>query len=206
MANQPPMTVSDFASALDVSRETLDRLEVFESMLRRWQNTINLVGVRSLDDVWRRHFLDSAQLCRLLGDTKTIVDIGSGGGFPGLVIAIMTAARVTLIESDQRKAAFLREVSRETKADTNIIAERAEIATATPAEAVTARAVAPVEKLLSLAKPWIRPGGQCFFLKGASVAEELTDARQFWDISFELVPSLSDPAGSILCVKEFHYV
>jgi 16S rRNA (guanine527-N7)-methyltransferase len=175
-------------------------------MLRRWQNTINLVGVRSLDDVWRRHFLDSAQLCRLLGDTKTIVDIGSGGGFPGLVIAIMTAARVTLIESDQRKAAFLREVSRETKADTNIIAERAEIATATPAEAVTARAVAPVEKLLSLAKPWIWPGGQCFFLKGASVAEELTDARQFWDINFELVPSLSDPAGTILCVKEFHHV
>ena len=206
MANQPPMTVSDFASALNVSRETLDRLEVFESMLRRWQKKINLVGARSLDDVWRRHFLDSAQLCRLLGDAKTVTDIGSGGGFPGLVIAIMSAARVTLIESDQRKATFLREVSRETGADTNIIAERAETANAIPTEAVTARAVASVEKLLSLAKPWIAPGGQCFFLKGAAVEEELTDARRFWDISFDLVPSLSDPAGSILCVKEFHHV
>jgi 16S rRNA (guanine527-N7)-methyltransferase len=200
------MTVPDFASALNVSRETLDRLEMFESMLRRWQKTINLVGTRSLDDVWRRHFLDSAQLCHLLKDVETVADIGSGGGFPGLVIAIMTDAHVTLIESDHRKAAFLREASREAGAQTTIIAERAEVATATPAEAVTARAVAPVEKLLSLAKPWIRPGGQCFFLKGAAVEEELTDARQFWDISFDLVPSLSDPAGSILCVKEFHHV
>ncbi|NNE85606.1 MAG: 16S rRNA (guanine(527)-N(7))-methyltransferase RsmG [Alphaproteobacteria bacterium] len=200
------MTVSDFASALNVSRETLDRLEIFEGMLRRWQKTINLVGARSLDDVWRRHFLDSAQLCRLLGDTKTVTDIGSGGGFPGLVIAIMSDAQVTLVESDQRKAAFLREVSRETGAGISIIAERAEAAKATPTEAVTARAVASVEKLLSLAQPWIAPGGQCFFLKGAAVEEELTDARRFWDISFDLVPSLSDPAGSILCVKEFHHV
>ncbi|NKB49312.1 MAG: 16S rRNA (guanine(527)-N(7))-methyltransferase RsmG [Alphaproteobacteria bacterium] len=206
MASQPPLTVSDFASALDVSRETLDRLEIYETMLRQWQKTINLVGRRTLDDVWRRHFLDSGQLCRLLGGAKTVADIGSGGGFPGLVIAIMTGGAVTLVEADNRKAAFLREVSRATGANTKVIAGRAEDTQAIPAEAVTARALAPLSKLLALAEPWVRPGGQCFFMKGAAVADELTDAKKFWDIRFDLVPSLSDPSGAILCVKEFHHV
>lgn len=206
MAGQLPMTASDFASILNVSRETLERLEVFETMLRKWQKTINLVGTRTLDDVWRRHFLDSGQICRLMGDAKTVVDIGSGGGFPGLVIAIMSGAPVTLVEADNRKAAFLREVSRATAADTAVIAGRAESVPATPADAVTVRAVAPLAKLLTLAEPWVRPGGHCYFLKGAAVEDELTDASQIWDIDFNLVPSLSDPTGAILCVKEFHHV
>ncbi len=203
MAGQPPMTITDFASVLDVSRETLERLEVFETILRQWQETINLVGARTLDDVWRRHFLDSGQLCPLLRGASTVVDIGSGGGFPGLVVAIISGAHVILVEADHRKATFLREVSRATSADTQVIAGRAEAVTATPAEAVTARALAPVTKLLSLAEPWIRPDGRCYFLKGATVDEELTDARRFWDIDYDSVPSLSDPTGTVLCVKEF---
>ncbi|MCZ6589405.1 MAG: class I SAM-dependent methyltransferase, partial [Alphaproteobacteria bacterium] len=105
------MTSSEFASVLNVSRETLERLEEFETLLRHWQKTINLVGARTLDDVWRRHFLDSGQLCRLMPDATSVVDIGSGGGFPGLVVAIIYGAHVTLVEVDNRKAAFLREVS-----------------------------------------------------------------------------------------------
>ena len=206
MAGQPPMTASEFASVLDVSRETLERLEEFETLLRHWQKTINLVGARTLDDVWRRHFLDSGQLCRLLPSTTSVVDIGSGGGFPGLVVAIISGAHVTLVEADNRKAAFLREVSRATLAETEVIVGRAEAVLATPAAAVTARAVAPLAKLLSLAAPWVQPGGHCYFLKGSSVDDELTDARRLWDIDYELVPSLSDPSGTILCVKEFHRV
>ena len=200
------MTAAQFAAALNVSRETLGRLEVYEAMLREWQKTINLVSAGTLDDIWRRHFLDSGQLCRLMVGTKTAVDIGSGGGFPGLVVAIISGAHVTLVESDNRKAAFLREVSRVTAADTEIIAGRAETVTATPAETVTARAVAPLTKLLPLVEPWIQPGGCCYFLKGGAVEDELTDAGRIWDIEYDMVPSLSDPTGTILCVKEFSRV
>lgn len=206
MAGQAPMTASDFAAVLDVSRETLERLQAYETLLRQWQKTINLVGARTLEDVWRRHFLDSGQLCRLMPEVGTVVDIGSGGGFPGLVIAIISSAQVTLVESDNRKAAFLREVSRVTGVDTAVVAGRAESVVATPADSVTVRAVAPLTKLLPLAEPWLRPGGQCFFLKGSAVVDELTDASQLWDISYDLVPSLSDPTGAILYVKEFHRV
>lgn len=206
MVGQPPMTASQFTAALNVSRETLARLETYEAMLREWQKTINLVGGGTLDDVWRRHFLDSGQLCRLIPGVKSVADIGSGGGFPGLVIAIIAGVHVTLVESDNRKAAFLREVSRATGTDTEVIAGRAEMVTATPAEVVTARAVAPLTKLLSLAEPWIRPGGRCYFLKGGAVEEELTDASRIWDIEYDMVPSLSDPSGTILCVKEFSRV
>ena len=206
MAGQPPMTALQFASALDVSRETLERLRAFESLLRQWQKTINLVSARTLDDVWRRHFLDSGQLCRLISNAETIADIGSGGGFPGLVVAIMSGAHVTLVEADNRKAAFLREASRITSAHTEVIAGRAEAVAATPADAVTGRAVAPLAKLLHLAEPLIRPGGRCYFLKGSNVEDELTDAKQLWDINCDLVQSLSDPTGAIVCVKEFHRV
>lgn len=206
MADQRPMTAAEFAATLDVSRETMARLEVFEALLRQWQKTINLVGSRTLDDVWRRHFLDSGQLCRLISKPGTIVDIGSGGGFPGLVIAIMTGAHVTLIEADQRKAAFLREASRLTSATTDVIASRSEAIPATPADVATARAVAPLSKLLTLAEPWVRPGGRCYFLKGGSVEAELTDAKTLWDIAYDLTPSLSDPSGVIVCVKELRRV
>jgi len=206
MAALPPMTSSDFAAALNVSRETLAKLEVYEAMLRQWQNTINLISSSTLHDVWRRHFFDSGQLCPLLLNAETIVDIGSGGGFPGLVVAIMTDAPVYLVESDNRKATFLREVSRATSANANILAGRAESLPPRPAAAVTVRALAPLPKLLSLVEPWVQPGGRCYFLKGSTFEEELTDAKKIWDISYDLVPSRSDPSGTILRVKEFRRV
>lgn len=206
MSNQAPMSKSEFAAILDVSRETLERLEAYEDLLRRWQARINLVGPRSLDDVWRRHFLDSGQICRLLPERSTLVDIGSGAGFPGLVISILRDAAITLIEADNRKAAFLQEAARITGANVEICAARAESLDAKPVSGVTARALAPLAKLLALAEPWVGSGGQCYFLKGLSVKDELTDANQIWDIRYESVPSLSDPTGTILHVKEFRRV
>lgn len=206
MAGPNPMTASEFSVALDVSRETLERLVEFEAMLRQWQKTINLVSTNTLNDVWRRHFLDSGQLCQLMSGVRHIVDIGSGGGFPGLVVAIMSGSHVTMVESDGRKAAFLREASRATAADTSVLVGRAEVLEAIPADAITVRAVAPLVRLLPLVERWLKPGGNCYLLKGASVEDELTDASRFWDINYDLVPSLSDPTGSVLRVKEFQRV
>lgn len=206
MATGAPMSASEFAAALNVSRETLQRLQAYAELLRKWQARINLVASASLTDLWRRHFLDSGQLCPYVKANDSLVDIGSGAGFPGLVVAIMTNCRATLVESDQRKAAFLREASRVTNADTKVVAARAESAEPAPAEVVTARAVAPLERLLALAEPWLAPGGRCLFLKGAAIRAELTDASRFWNINYDLIPSMSDPAGVIVHVKEFQRV
>ena len=206
MVQMAPMTALEFASILNVSRETLERLKIYETMLRSWQNKINLVGSATLDDVWRRHFLDSGQLCQLLGQANTVVDFGSGGGFPGLVVAIISDLPVILVESDKRKAVFLREVSRETSANTEIIEDRIENIKARPAEALTVRALAPITKLLNMLEPWAGSGGVCYFLKGFAVQDELTDAMKYWDISYDIIPSLSNPLGSILCIREFYRV
>ena len=206
MDSQASMTPAEFASALNVSRETMARLEAYEALLRQWQARINLVSQGSLDDVWRRHFFDSGQLCRFIGEDDSVADIGSGAGFPGLIIAIMVNNAVSLVESDHRKAAFLREASRVASADATIIAARAETVAATPADIVVARAVAPLDRLLGLAERWVKSGGACLFLKGAAIKDELTDADRIWDINYDLIPSLSDPAGVILHVKEFRRV
>ena len=207
MRDNFPMSSSHLAEELNVSRETMDRLKVFEKLLRKLQKTINLVGTRTLKYIWRRHFLDCGQICTLTPlQMKTVVDLGSGAGFPGLVVSIISGCSVTLVEADKRKAAFLREVSRATFSNTIVLAERAEDIKASPADVVTARAVAPITRLLELSEPWVLPGGECYFLKGASVEDELTDAKHFWDIKYELFPSLSSPEGTIVCVKEFNRV
>jgi 16S rRNA (guanine527-N7)-methyltransferase len=200
------LTPEEFATAADVPRGTLERFRVYHGLLAKWQRTINLVGPRTIEDAWRRHFLDSAQLWPLVADRRTLVDLGSGAGFPGLVLALMAAGHeaplaVHLIESDQRKAAFLIEVARATEAKVTVHAERAEaIGTArlVAADVVTARAVAPVEALLALAHPMLTPDGICVFLKGAAVGDELTRAHETWTMTVERVPSRSDPSGTIL--------
>ena len=206
MTADRPLTPAAFAARLNVSRETLARLEAYEALLRTWQTSINLVSANSLDDPWRRHFLDSGQLATHIGGAQSIVDLGSGAGFPGLVLAVMTDLPTTLVESDQRKAAFLREAVRICGAPVAIIAGRAETVPPRPADIVVARALAPVTKLLEIAERWVAPGGQCVFLKGARVKEELTDASRVWNINFELRPSLSDPRGRVLLIREFSRV
>jgi len=193
-----------FARDTGVSRETLGRLETFATLLGRWQQRINLVARESVADLWRRHFLDSAQLLPLIpAGSGRLIDLGSGAGFPGLVLSILGASDVHLIESDGRKAAFLREAARLSGASVTIHAGRIEEATrlAETADVVTARALAPLDALLGHAAPLLRPGGCCLFLKGARAADELTLARKAWNMDVQQVPSRSHPAGVVLKLK-----
>jgi 16S rRNA (guanine527-N7)-methyltransferase len=184
-----------------VSRETLARLERHAALLARWQKRINLVGRESLRDLWRRHMLDSAQLFPLRPEgAKIFVDIGSGAGFPGLVLAIMGVPEVHLIEADARKCAFLGEAVRvtETAASIRIHRGRVEDLDPWPVDVVVARAVAPLTRLLDYAEPFLRGGTVCLFPKGAGVEEELTRSRETWTMTVERFPSVSDPSGTIL--------
>ena len=147
----PPLSREAFGEQLGVSRETLELLTVHLDLLRRWQPAINLVGAATLADPWRRHFLDSAQLARHLpGAAANLADLGSGAGFPGMVLALLGVSGVHLIEADRRKAQFLREVARATGARVGIHAERIERMQGWPADVITARALAPLPRLLEL--------------------------------------------------------
>ncbi len=180
-----------------VSRETLARLARHLKLLGRWQKRINLVGTATLADPWRRHVLDSAQLAPLVPAGARLADLGSGAGFPGLVLAIMRGGPVDLIESDARKAAFLTEAVRATGAPAAVHNARAETLTL-KADIVAARACAPLDRLLGLALPLLAPGGVCLFLKGARVEEEIEAARARWRIAVRRHPSLSAPEGVVL--------
>jgi 16S rRNA (guanine527-N7)-methyltransferase len=201
---------SEFASELkalgiNVSRETLHRLETYAALLEKWQAKINLVGPATLPDLWRRHFLDSAQLLPLLpAATGTLADLGSGAGFPGLVLAIMTDWRVHLLDSDQRKCAFLRQVALDCGVldRVTIHARRIEQVTGLLADVVTARACAPLGELLDLAEPFIGEKGTGLFLKGAQAEEELTQAQRRWTMRLDRRDSISDPAGKLLIVSQ----
>ena len=168
--------------------------------LAAWNRRINLVGANTLGDVWRRHILDSAQLFPLLPEkTRIVVDLGSGAGLPGLVLAVMGVPEVHLIESDQRKAAFLREAKRVTEAgNVTIHAQRAEKMGALKADAVVARAVAPLHQLLYIAEPFLTSHSTCLFLKGKAAEAELTEARKTWRMKAETLQSRADPAGIVL--------
>ncbi len=184
-----------------VSRETLARLARYLELLGRWQRRINLVGPATLADPWRRHMLDSAQLAPLIPAGARLADLGSGAGFPGLVLAIMRGGPVDLIESDARKAAFLAEAARATEAAARVHNARAE-SLALKADVVTARACAPLDRLLGLAQPLLAPGGVCLFLKGARAGEELETARARWRMTVRRHPSLSCADGALLELRE----
>ncbi len=196
----------DFAAELNVSRETLARFTVYAGLLEKWNRRINLVGRESVGDLWRRHFVDSAQLLALLptapeGRSLIIADIGSGAGFPGLVLAILGAGKLHLIESDQKKCAFLREAARETATEVEIHAERIEAVAGLEADVVTARALAPLGKLLDYAAPLLRPGGRALFLKGRGAEEELTALDGHATMRIGRTPSRSDATGVILSIE-----
>ena len=167
-------------------------LEIYERLLRKWQVKINLVGPSTLDQIWWRHFADSAQLLAFATDARMWVDLGSGGGFPGLVLALLlkkTAnAEVTLVESDSRKAAFLREVSRETSAPAVVLNQRMEALDIARPDVVTSRALAPVATLAETIRPWLDKGTTGLFLAGESGAGA-TDAT----LRIETTPSRTGP-------------
>ena len=235
-----------FKSAFGVSRETIEKLSIYEALLKRWQKTMNLVAPSTLDQTWHRHFADSAQLwgcvpwapsprshgervgvrggtyteqaaaphpnplpapsAEAQGEGKHFLDLGSGAGFPGLVLAIMAAetgqTRHTLIESDSRKAAFLAEVARQTSVAVDILCARIELretcAKVGLVDCVTARALAPLPKLVSWAAPYFASHTSGIFMKGQSVKAELEETSLSWDFAADLKPSVTDPSGAIV--------
>lgn len=193
----------DVREALAVSRETLDRLECYVDRLLAWNARIGLIGRATSDDLWRRHILDSAQLLPMLTRPEgPLVDLGSGAGLPGLVLAILGAGDVHLIESNQRKAVFLREAARAAATSVTVHAARIEAVQGFPAATVTARALAPVSALLELAESFVGEATECLFLKGGRAEDELTEAQKSWNMQVDRVPSISDPAGVVLRIRE----
>jgi 16S rRNA (guanine527-N7)-methyltransferase len=186
------------AAGVDVSRETLQRLEGYLELLRRWQAAINLVGASTLGDPWRRHILDCAQIApHVPREAGTVLDLGSGAGLPGLILALLGVPGVQLVESDRRKAQFLREAARVTGAQVVIHPARIE-QLQLHADVVTARALAPLPRLLELASRLIGPQSLCLFLKGENAQDELTRAQQSWHMHSEIVPSRSGSRGVLL--------
>lgn len=201
-----------FGDAFDVSRETLARLTTYADLLAKWNPAINLVSKRTLPQLWSRHFADSAQLFDLAEPAATTwADLGSGGGFPGMVVAILAAEKrpglhVTCVESDRRKATFLATVGRETGVDVTVLTERVETLTPLNADVVSARALAPLEVLIGFAARHLAPGGEALFLKGTGHAAEVETALAHWTFRLDTVPSRTDPASAILKIGSIRRV
>lgn len=209
------MTVSgaNRIAGLDVSRETseaFEAFEAFEALVRRWNPAINLVSKSSLANIRERHTLDSAQLFSLRGKGAAHwVDLGSGGGFPGIIIAILARElcpemRVTLVESDARKAAFLFEAARTLGLDVTVMNQRIESLPGLRADVLSARALASLTDLLGYARAHLRDDGLAVFPKGGRHAEEVAEAQRDWVFEIDSVPSLSEPEAAILLIRKIN--
>ncbi len=199
---------SEFAlfDGLNVSRETFARFETYVDLVNRWNPKINLVSKNSLSEIWTRHILDSVQVFRCVESFGHWVDLGSGGGFPGMVCALMAIdeapdSRFTFLESDQRKSAFLRNVARECGANCTVVSKRIELAEPAEADVLSARALADLSKLLSFCNRHLADSGVALFPKGANWKKELEEAREEWNFGVEPIRSLTEPQAVILKIK-----
>jgi 16S rRNA (guanine527-N7)-methyltransferase len=189
-----------------VSRETFDRLQAFAQLFLRWNQRINLVASSTQDDLWRRHILDSAQLARLDPQARRWVDMGSGGGFPGLVLAFLLAERggsIDLVESNRKKAAFLQTAIGTFNLPARVVAQRidASHALVSMPEIVTARALAPLPALLELAEPWLTAGARALFHKGRDYRREVEESAHRWRFDLLEHPSLIDADSVVLDIR-----
>ena len=195
---------------MNVSRETAERIAIYEELLRKWSPKINLVSPSSLNEAARRHFDDSLQVAALAGEgVQKWVDLGSGGGFPGAVVAIQLAetqpdTQMILVESDQRKAAFLRTVSRETSVRFKVIAERIEAVESLSADVVSARALASLEKLLEYMSHHAAHKGRGIFLKGEGWRNEVREAEKTWRFTYEVHKSITNTDAAIIEVGDLN--
>lgn len=196
---EPPLIVEEFVRETDATADQVAAVAYHLDLLAKWQPRINLVGPATLADPWRRHALDSAQLVPLIGTPDgPVIDMGSGAGFPGLVLAALGVAHVVVIESDARKAVFLREVIREAGLSASVAHTRIQAYDGPRAALVTARALASLGELLTLARPLLAEGGRCLFPKGRTWRDELTESQAVWHIEACHHPSRTDPDGAIL--------
>ena len=199
-------------AAPQISALATERLQIFVGLLAKWNAAINLVSPASLAEVWTRHVADSAQVLDVAPIRRARwLDMGSGAGFPGIVIALITAdtpnaVEMTLVESDRRKAAFLSAVSRETGVPMIIQAARIEAVAPQGADTVSARALAPLVKLCSFAERHLAPHGAALFLKGGRYDAEIAEARRTWSFALDVRRSSTDPAGAVLIMKDLRRV
>ena len=200
------MTDEELQAHLNVSRETLGRLRVFAELLAKWNPHINLVSRNSLADLWERHIADSTHVFQMAPPGGHWVDLGSGGGFPGMIVAILSAGgtpetKVTLIESDQRKAAFLRTAARETGAVCTVISDRIENVMPQQADVLSARALAELPDLLGYAERHLTPAGIALFPKGVTWQKEVEAAQRQWHFEFEAITSSTKEGAAILKIS-----
>lgn len=205
------MSRTEFARQTNVSRETLERLDVYANLLEKWTAKINLVAPSTLGAVWTRHFLDSAQVLDLAPAGVRWADLGSGGGFPGAVVAVLAQEQrpdleVTLVEADQRKATFLRQVLRDTSTKGKVIARRIEDIEPLGADILSTRALAPLVTLLEFSESHLAEDGTTLFLKGRKAKEEITQALERWRFDCETHQSKTDRDAVILKIGEIERV
>ncbi len=200
----------EFVEATGASADIMDRMDAFLTILTDWNARMNLVGPSALAEFWGRHAYDSAQLLKLAPDARIWADLGAGAGFPGIVLAVFLkdreGAKVHLIESMAKRCAFLRSVSMDLSLPTLIHNSRAESLHLSPVDVVTARALAPMPRLLEYAQPLLRGSAVGLFLKGRDVERELEEARKSWRFEVSLSPSASDPEGRIVSLKRLSRV
>lgn len=199
-------TKKEFQKTANVSRETLDRFQVYNDLLLNWQKKINLIGPGTEKDVWGRHFLDSAQVLMLVNKAgikkdRSWLDIGTGAGFPGLVLSILGEEKVFLVEPNPKKCAFLRTVIRETGAGAEVLQSKTQDLSPFPVDIVTSRALAPVHQLLDWGTPFLGGGGEFWLLKGETGDQELTLAMKNNNMKTEIFQSLTDPKGKIIRIR-----
>jgi 16S rRNA (guanine527-N7)-methyltransferase len=187
-------------AARNVSRETFDRIKAFLSFLTDEATRQNLIAASTLDSLWARHVVDSAQLLDHAGEWQSWLDLGAGAGFPGLIVAMLREAQVTLIESRTKRIAFLEEAARIAGVADRVmvVGSRVETAPRRRYDVISARAFAPLPKLLDLAQPFTDKSTRFVLPKGRSAAEELAAARASWQGSFRLVPSITDSEAAII--------
>ncbi len=206
------MDSEEFANRVNVSRETVDKLAVYADLLKKWTTSINLVAKSTLPDLWNRHFLDSAQILELADlESGHWVDIGTGGGFPGMVVAIISSEtrpdiQFSFVESDSRKAEFLRTVTRSVSLSVSVYPKRIEEMEPIGADILSARALAPLGVLLGFAERHLKLSGNALFMKGASFRQEYNEALEHWTFQSEEYASITDDASVILKIGDIKRV
>lgn len=203
--SHPVFGPDDFAAKTHVSRETLARLQTYARLLVEWQDRLNLIGPSTIPDLWRRHMWDSAQVADHVSG-KVWLDLGTGAGFPGLVLALMGKGQVHLSEKSPKKCLFLRSVVKETQAPAVVHEGRAEDLKLPPIDVIVSRACAPLPRLLAMAHPFFGKHTVALFHKGLNLDDELTEATKYWNIFYKVIPSVTDPRGRLLRVESLSRV